>query len=296
VIAVVLSYEVLNLERERPLVTVRETAEEPVLEEAVPSEPSKAPLDAVTGEAEEPIDPDKFDVGGTPRRKRPSSTPPEAAAPTPASARKAAPTGTARALHESKKVKEGADIPESPEPAPTALVGAARVRARVESEDAPVAVLAEEMRKPVGAPAPPTAAPEVPKLEASEPAPRESSEHEGVVDEAGKLEKYAVMEQAARGRRGLNQVAFREEDRETTSASGNEAECRVLRDSLSPSMEVDEQEEIRYQLAKCSFRLYQSRQTEDDRRQAREDASAYLEIAPRGERADEIRELLDRIK
>jgi hypothetical protein len=205
VIAVVLSYEVLNLEPERRPVVVRAPAEEPVLEDAVPSEPAKASLDAVTGEAEERIDPDGLDVGGAPRRKRPSSTSPEVAAPTPTSARKATPTGPANALQESKKVKERSDVPASPEPAPTAPVGAARVRARVESEDAPVAVMAEEMRKPARAPAPPTARPAVPRLEASEPLPRESSEQEGGVDEAGKREKYAVAEQAARGRGGHSQ-------------------------------------------------------------------------------------------
>jgi hypothetical protein len=162
----------------------------------------------------------------------------------------------------------------------------------VESEeDVPVAVMAEGMRKP-GAPSP-TAA--VPDLEAAEP--RETSASRSGTEETGKREKLAVMERAAGERKALNRVAFREEDTRTSSDSGRglEASCQVLRDSLQ-SVKADEREEVLYSLAKCSFNLYQARRTEDDRNQAREDASAYLQIASRGERADEIRELLDQIK
>jgi hypothetical protein len=294
VIAVVLSYEVLTLEQERKPATVTEPAEEPVLEEKVPSEPSKTAPDVVAGEAVKRADQDRPDVGGALRRKRPSPTPAEGGGPTPARLPEASPSGKARALQESR---DEADVSASPEPISKAAGAAGRGRTIAEAEEAPVAVMAEDVTKPEEARAPPVAQPAAPKLKAAEPLSVEPTKAELEAREADQPQDYRVRKQASLERKGVSPVVFSEKDRETTSVRGPELEtkCGALRDSIDPSAEVGKREDIGYQLALCSIELYQLRQTEEDRSQGEKDASAYLDFFPEGEHADEIREFLEQI-
>jgi hypothetical protein len=299
-VAIVLSYEVLTLQRERQPMTPIQSVEEPILEEAVESGISKTVPDVVAGEAEETTDQEKLLVGGALQTTRPSSIPVEQTLP-PVRARKSArkepSSGVARAPQEQETAEGITDVAGPREPAPIAL-GVAAGRGEAPAAETPAPVVVEGAEEPDEAVAPRATAPSPRKMGVSEDLSRLRSRAQVPEREADKLEERSVMRTASQGGKQFSRVAVSEKDRETTSVSEYEleAECAALRDSLDPSKKSDEQKEVRYRLARCSIRLYQLRQKEQDQRRAVEDASAYLEVQPQGERADEIRKLLELIQ
>jgi hypothetical protein len=75
-----------------------------------------------------------------------------------------------------------------------------------------------------------------------------------------------------------------------------EAQAADWREFLSRYPEGRFAAAARYRLALCSMRLFELRGSEADRKRAREDATAYLELAPQGESANKIRRGLERLK
>lgn len=75
-----------------------------------------------------------------------------------------------------------------------------------------------------------------------------------------------------------------------------EGQAARWRDFLSRYPESRFADLARYRLALCSIRLFELRRTEEDRKRALEDASAYLALAPSGESAEKVRRGLERVK
>jgi hypothetical protein len=83
---------------------------------------------------------------------------------------------------------------------------------------------------------------------------------------------------------------------QTTSEADLRSECRAIRTFLSQDPSTEQAIDARYRLALCSIRLFRSYPTEESRRQADEDCTAFLEVSSEDERVDEVRRELEAIK
>jgi hypothetical protein len=95
---------------------------------------------------------------------------------------------------------------------------------------------------------------------------------------------------------GLRETTELDKEDKASTADEIEAECNAWRAFLAEFPDSDQAIDARYRLAACSISLYDLRQTDDDRRQALDDGTSFLEASPGGERAEEIRRHLDRIR
>jgi hypothetical protein len=75
-----------------------------------------------------------------------------------------------------------------------------------------------------------------------------------------------------------------------------QAECQSFRKMLAENPESEQAVDTRYQLARCSVRLFERRPTDENRRQAVQDMRAFLGASSEGERADEILRKLQSIQ
>lgn len=91
-------------------------------------------------------------------------------------------------------------------------------------------------------------------------------------------------------------TARSKEKADEPSVSELQAECAAWRDFLESYPHSVSVVDARYRLARCSVRLFDHHPSEERRRRALEDGSAYLEVAADEAQAEEIRRALDRLR
>jgi len=112
-------------------------------------------------------------------------------------------------------------------------------------------------------------------------------------DRGDSLEAYRLLDRLYVGR---STVSGLDKEDAASAASDLEGECSAWRGFLARFPKSDQAIDARYRLAVCSISLYDLRQTEEDRRQAIEDATSFIEASPGGERVEEVRRDLARIR